>query len=224
MKLQFIYVAIWTCFVTNVASWANADLVMFEYTGTVTSVSQLNSILFPGAQVGDQLSGTFSYSTNPLNYDDVAIDTGNTRYTDLPVFNASNWTFNLSGTQRALTDVEPLTAASRTFITIADTPGAGVMLFDSNAENNQQETTGLSFTLQDVGGNYFTNELPPNDLDLSEFEFASGQFRYQPNPQGFAFVNFQFTSITQVPEPSCLFLVAAQLLLLGRVRRSRDNS
>ncbi len=58
IRLLFFLAAILNLSLVRVER-AAGDLVTFHYTGTVTNITQFNLDLFPGASVGDPVSGTF---------------------------------------------------------------------------------------------------------------------------------------------------------------------
>lgn len=229
------------CLLITISSQANADLVQFNFTGTISAAfdndpgSNPDTVFGAVVGVGDSVSGFFSYDTNAAETDSVTGLTGggSSYHQNLPYkihVEMDGVVFESDGLFDTTVLNDFTFASGQTPIDIFGTADGvegsqadvtGVTMFvDGVAQDGR---IGLQFNDDDATA--FASTALPTAFNLSDFEFAEGRIVGTDSGGIFHFATFNFTSLeaatASVPEPSSLSLLGMATLGLISFRRSR---
>lgn len=203
------------------ANITSAYIVEIEFEGTVTAVdSHLSSAFI----VGDSVVGYYSYETDTVNTHAGGGSVANEHgiYECVSVFTITLGSYEATSNVGALIYVGDDLFGNRDRYVVSTSP----LYVDSD-----------SLTGADVGGAYLRNwEISFDDMsksvfsdasmpipfpDLSRFNLDQSHMTFRPysNPSDAYFVNFEVSSLTVVPEPAMLALVAVGGLVLVKSKR-----
>lgn len=191
---------------------AQADLITYNFTGTVTNVSQPSPFGLTAAP-GNTITGLFIYDTT----------TGDGSPGD-PNFGSYNQSISL-GFLFTLNGVNITTSSYDVLVTNDSPPGITfdeLEIFSSSGilvAGIPQPSANMSLQLRDATGGVFTGDgLPPWTLTLADFTTATGSL---VDTSTGATIDFMLTNLTGIPAPGPIGLLGVALLGLSLGRRRR---
>jgi hypothetical protein len=194
----------------------------FVFTGTVTSVTDPLG-LFADAQIGNSVSGYFSYSTNPADWGFVGTSGEYQNYQTTDP-NTAVWDLLAKVTTATTTITNKDIAEPRRLsgVQLRDDPTTGATLdslailsYQGNIFLPTPVVTEVNLGFVDAGGGLFTGASPPSEIAFANADQAEGTFIFLVDTNGdgnretSSFVRFSIDSVTAVPEPTAMGIWAA---------------
>ncbi|MCC9602265.1 hypothetical protein LOC67_17055 [Stieleria sp. JC731] len=245
--MRFANIAyLFSLFALTTGTCADAAIISYEFSGTVTSVfdnnfsDSQNLIFGTPVTVGDSVSGIFTYDDNAPLIGPIAVPSGSaSQFTQIQPQSIS---VSIAGLQIGslgdfttvvADDVEFAPGAPLDLFSIWDGEPQGFSPFTGTEimANGEVETGGIGLSFQDTDGTAFGSSGLPAALNLGEFETAYGRIDgSEPFPGGGApslySIDFSIDSIsvTAIPEPSCILPLAGLAAILCHSRRRRRRT
>jgi hypothetical protein len=187
---------------------ARADLITFQFEGIVTSVVELT-----GFNVGDPISGTYTFesTTSDLFLADLTLGGYLGAVTDLS-FVVSGYTGSFGPGFNAINIGNPFGASGDIYQVNSGFTGASVSGFDPEF---------FALDIRDSTGTALSSDLlPTTPPNLALFDTRVITLGFEDDEDS-GFVIAQLTSLTRVPVPPGLLLLASGLAGLVALRRMR---
>jgi hypothetical protein len=207
---------LWASILLLVSMQANAAIISYNFSGSLSTISDTGNLLGGAFSVGDVFNGSLSYESD--SPDGAASSTYFTSSADVNIISYLNG-YTFSSTASASVDLN-------------SDPNLEYIYFISGYDSDPFIDLGsnsgrlMTLFLQDLAGSIFANDSLPTNLDLSDTASSTLTLHGDTGPGGFAFsLKGVLTSLTPsaVPEPTVLLLFLAGTLGLGLTRRKRIN-
>jgi hypothetical protein len=180
---------------------ALAQLYTYEFSGYVSQITNQNNAI-PGVYLNQPFTGTFSYSSMPFSTTGI--------YDQPASLTIKLGTFTLTHTdkQTAITVINNLTSA---------TGKVDSFTFHASGTQGLYTYTRSGVTLQDSTRTAFTTTALPETLLLSAFNSAKMNLTGSKGTDTFNIIG-NITTLTLIPEPATLLMLAAAIPFLRRKR------
>ena len=192
---------------------ARADLITYNFTGSVTNVSQPSPFGLT-ATTGNTITGLFIYDTTTLDG-----SLGDPNFGSYTQSITLGFMFTLNG-------VNITTSSYDVLVTNDNPPGITfdeLEVFSSSGilvGGIPQPSANMTLQLRDTSGTVFAGDgLPPSTLTLADFTTATGSIL---DTNTGATIDFVLTNLTGIPAPGVLGILGLAVLGIRVGRRRRE--